>query len=192
MRSRGLVRCTGRAVARFPGMAPRSARRRWASPACTHDAMPACVHARQRTARHNPFASIEITGLDPLADRIAEIVVGCPRGEVPRTASIGLRGTTGTTMTLRTRPGAGSASSKNLGKDGSAMQCPACWRVACSASRRYTVGVCFSCEHPGRKCKFWPGHLPGGLQPVGPFLLLSTPVPLSRHPACSALSDCKG
>ena len=78
MRRRGLVRCTGRAVVRFP--------------ACTHDAMPACVHARQRTARHGPFASIEMTGIDPLADRIAEIVVGCLRGEVPRTVSTGLRG----------------------------------------------------------------------------------------------------
>lgn len=44
-----------------------------------------------------------MTGLDPLADRIAEIAVGCLRGEVPRTASTGLRGTTGDNLTHKAR-----------------------------------------------------------------------------------------
>ena len=139
----------GKGRCSFPGMAPRSARRRSASPACTHDVMPACVHARQRTTRHGPFASIEITGLDPLADRIVEIAVGGLRGEVPQTASTGLRGTTGTILTLRTKPGVGPASSKNLGKDGSAMRCPA------SCLQCQPPLCCYrllSCRHPGRTC----------------------------------------
>ena len=131
--------------------------------------MPACVHARQRTARHDPFASIEMTGLDPLADRIAEIAVGCLRGEVPRTVSTGLRGTTGTILDLthKARGGVSLLEESRERRVSDAM--PRELRVACSASRRYIVIVCFPADIPAEHARFGLVTCPAGFSLPGRF-----------------------
>ena len=43
------------------------------------------------------------------------------------------------------------------------------WHVACSASRRYTAGVCFSANIPGRRARFGPVTCPAGFSLPGRF-----------------------
>ena len=159
----------------FTAWAPVSARRHDAMQAGRYADMPACVHARQRTARHDLFASIEMTGLDPLADRIDEIAVGCLRGEVSRTASTGLRGTTGKNLDL-THKARGWACFLEESRErrvsdamprelASCLQCQPplyCYRL-------------LSCRHPGRTCTFRLGTGPAGFSPSGRFFCFPRP-----------------